>query len=203
MKKNSIIIGAALLMSFFYSQSAICADSKQSVTQNLALTVDGSALLAVFGTASGEGVTNGGSNAVGMSLAGAKAAGEEVMTSAENTDTRLRISSLVENGKTRTITASIAPALTTTGTTLEMQLLKTSMLPALDNGGTPTGMKEMTSGTPVDLVTGITTCWSGTGLTDGYTIHYKLGKAAGAVALKSSNIVVTFTISEQQGTAVQ
>lgn len=198
MKKNSIIIGAALLMSFFYSQSAICADSKQSVTQNLALTVDGSALLAVFGTDGSTGVENGGSNAVAMSLAGAGVAGAVVQTTATNESTRLRISSLVENGKTRTITASILPVMTGSGTTLSLELIKpTNFLPASANGGTSTGAKDMTDGITQTLVTGITTCWSGTTLTDGYTIKYVYAKAADAVALISKSPVVTFTISEQ------
>lgn len=196
MKKYSIIFSAALLMSFFFSQSAFCADSKQSVTQNLALTVDGSALLAVFGTNAA--VDGGGSNSVAMSLAGAGVAGAVVQTVAENTSTRLRISSLVESGKTRTITGVIAPALSESGTTLKMQLIKPATFqPDPANGGTSTGEKEMTSGSPQDLVTGISTCWSGTELMDGYTIKYIFGKATDAVFLKSSNIVVTFTISEQ------
>jgi hypothetical protein len=198
MKKNSIVLSAALLMSFFFSQSAFCADSKQSVTQNLALTVDGSALLAVFGTDATQGVENGGSNSVAMSLAGAGVAGAIVQTVAVNEATRLRISSLVENGKTRTITASILPNLVGSGTTLSLELIKpTNFMPAAVNGGTTAGPKDMTDGTTQTLVSGITTCWSGTTLTDGYTIKYTYAKAADAVALISRSPVVTFTISEQ------
>lgn len=198
MKKYSIIFSTALLMSFFFSQSAFSADSKQSVTQNLALTVDGSALLAVFGTDGSTGVENGGPNTVAMSLAGAGVAGAVVQTTATNETTRLRISSLVENGKTRTITASILPVMTGSGTTLSLELIKpTNFLPAAINGGTSAGPKDMTDGVTQTLVTGITTCWSGTTLTDGYTIKYVYAKAADAVALISRNPVVTFTISEQ------
>ena len=198
MKKYSIIFSTALLMSFFFSQSAFSADSKQSVTQNLALTVDGSALLAVFGTDGSTGVENGGPNTVAMSLAGAGVAGAVVQTTATNETTRLRISSLVENGKTRTITASILPVMTGSGTTLSLELIKpTNFLPAAVNGGTSAGPKDMTDGTTQTLVTGITTCWSGTTLTDGYTIKYVYAKAADAVALISRSPVVTFTISEQ------
>lgn len=198
MKKYSIIFSTALLMSFFFSQSAFSADSKQSVTQNLALTVDGSALLAVFGTDGSAGVENGGPNTVAMSLAGAGVAGAVVQTTATNETTRLRISSLVENGKTRTITASILPVMTGSGTTLSLELIKpTNFQPAAINGGTSAGPKDMTDGTTQTLVTGITTCWSGTTLTDGYTIKYVYAKAADAVALISRSPVVTFTISEQ------
>lgn len=189
MKHNSIVFGIALLMGLGLSNNA----NSQSATQNLSLTVDGSALLAVVGT--GENIN---SPAVSISLAGASEAGAEVMTSAENQDTRLRISSLVESGKTRTVSASILPALTGAGTTLSLELIKpATFLPAVANGGTSSGVQDLTDGSTKDLVTGITTCWSGIADGNGYTLKYVFAKAAGATALISRNIVVTYTISDE------
>lgn len=188
MKNISIVFGIALLIGLSISNNAF-----SQVTQNLSLTVDGSALLAVVGT--GENIA---SPNVSISLAGAAEAGAEVMTTAENQSTRLRISSLVESGKTRNISASIAPALTGAGTTLSLELIKpATFAPAAANGGTSTGIKDMTDGSTNDLVTGITTCWSGVADGNGYTLKYVFGKAAGATALISRDIVVTYTISDE------
>jgi hypothetical protein len=189
MKNNSIVFGMALLMGLVLSNSAF----SQSATQNLSLTVDGSALLAVVGI--GENINT---PAVSISLAGASEAGAEVMTTIEDQSTRLRISSLVESGKTRTVSASILPALTGSGTTLSLELIKPAdFLPAVANGGTTTGVKDMTDGSTQELVNGITTCWSGIADGDGYTIKYVYAKAEGATALVSKSIVVTYTISAE------
>jgi len=192
MKNNSIVFGMALLMGLLLSNSAFSADG-QTTSQNLALTVDGSALLAVVGTGTSIASSN-----VSISLAGASEAGAEVMTSAENTSTRLRISSLVESGKTRTISASILPALTGAGTTLSLELIKpNTFLPAVANGGTPSGVQDLTDGNTKDLVSGITTCWSGVADGNGYTLKYVFAKAENATALVSRTIVVTYTISAE------
>ena len=193
MKKNSIVFGIALLMGIMFSTSTFSqVTSAPSVSQNVSLTVDGSALLAVTGSVVAE------ENSVHISLAGATEAGAEVQTSATNDTTRLRVSSLVENLKSRSISASILPALTGSGTTLSLELIDPGdFLPQAANAGTSTGPKDMTAGGSQDLVTGITTCWSGTGVGNGYVIKYVYAKASGATTLTSKAIVVTFTISAE------
>jgi len=189
MKKNSILFGVALFMGIVLSNSAFA----QTATQNVALTVDGSALLAVTGI--GADIAN---PSVSMSLSGASEAGAEVMTTAEDQSTRLRVSSLVESGKTRTISAQISSALTTAGTTLSLELIKQGpFLPAVANGGTSEGPKDMTDASTQLLVSGITTCWSGILDGNGYIIKYVFAKADGATALVSRSIVVTYTISAE------
>lgn len=195
MKKVSFLICVALVASalptVLFAQNP--STSASDVTQNIALQVNGSALLAVYNT----NLTAGTSTAVSMSLSGATQAGAAVMDQASNSDTRLRISSLVESGKTRTITASIAPAITNSGTQFFVALTKPdNFLPVVANGGTPTAEQELTDGTTKTIVNGITTCWSGMGNSDGYTVTYRYAKKADATFLQSQNIVITYTITE-------
>lgn len=195
MKKVSIFICAALFASavpaMLFAQNP--SNSGAEVNQNIALQVNGSALLAVYNT----NLTAGNSTAVSMSLSGATQAGAAVMDQASNSDTRLRISSLVESGKKRTITASIAPSITNTGTQFFVSLTKPdNFLPAVANGGTPAAEQELTDGTSKTIVTDITTCWSGMNATDGYTVTYRYAKKADATFLQSQNIVITYTITE-------
>jgi len=189
MKKNSIVFGVALIMGVFLSNSVFA----QTATQNLSLKVDGSALLAVVGIGANIAVPS-----VSMSLAGATEAGAEVMTTIENQSTRLRVSSLVEGGLFRSISASISESLYPAGTTLSLELIKQGpFLPDPVNGGTSAGPKDITAATTTALllVSDITTCWSGTADGDGYIIKYVFGKRDGATALVSKDITVTYTIS--------
>lgn len=168
--------------------------SATSVTQNISLKIDGSALLAVYNTNANAGT----STAVSMSLTGASEAGAGIMTETTNSDTRLRISSLVENGKSRNVTASITPNLNNTGTEFFVAFTKPSNFqPAVANGGTCSSEVNLTDGTTKTVVTGITTCWSGTGTTDGYTVTYRYAKADAATYLISKNIIITYTISAE------
>jgi hypothetical protein len=160
------------------------------------LQVDGSALLAVFNTNPVEA----GSTGVALTLAGATVAGAEVETEAVNDDTRLRISSLVEAGNKRRITAGVAPTLSGTGTQLFVTVANPGdFLPLAANGGTTTGEQEITlASTAVNVVDDITTCWSGTGNDNGYVVTYRYIKTDGATALVSRDIVVTYTITEEE-----
>ena len=190
---KSIALLTCLAMSFIgFAQNP--GTSGAVVTQNITLKVDGSALLAVVNT----NASAGSSTTVSMSLSGATQAGAAIVDQVTNADTRLRISSLVESGKTRTITASIAPTLSTSGTQFFVTLTKpASFLPVVANGGTPAAEQELTDGTPKTVVTAITTCWSGTGATDGYVVTYRYAKNSGATFLQSKNIVITYTITAE------
>jgi hypothetical protein len=190
-KCMALLIGSALPIIAFAQNPGT---SAAVVNQNIALQVNGSAMLAVFNSNPAAGT----STAVSMSLSGATQAGAAVMDEASNSDTRLRISSLVESGKTRTITASITPAITNTGTQFFVSLEKPeSFLPAVANGGTPATGVELTDGTTKTVVTGITTCWSGLGNLDGYKVTYRYAKKADATFLQSQNIIITYTITAE------
>lgn len=197
MKKSSIVKSIVLLACFTVTYIASAQNpgtSASTVTQDITLKVDGSALLAVVNT----NATAGTSTAVSMSLTGATQAGAAILDQTTNADTRLRISSLVESGKTRTITATIAPAITNSGTQFFVALTKPGTFqPAVANGGTPAAEQELTDGTTKTVVSGITTCWSGTGATDGYVVTYRYAKKADATFLQSQNIVITYTITAE------
>jgi len=190
-KCMALLIGSALPIIAFAQNPS---DGGAVVNQSIALKVNGSAMLAVYNT----NANAGSSTAVSMSLSGATQAGAAVMDEASNSDTRLRISSLVESGKTRTITASIAPAITNTGTQFFVKLDKpANFLPSVDNGGTPASELELTDGTSKTIVTDITTCWSGFASTDGYKVTYRYAKKANATFLQSQNIIITYTITAE------
>jgi hypothetical protein len=189
LKLSALFLMAALPF-LTYAQNP--GTSGGAVTQDIALMVNGSALLAVYNT----NANAGSSTAVSMSLSGATQAGAAVMDQATNSDTRLRISSLVESGKTRTITASISPSIATTGTQFFVELTKPeNFQPAVVNGGTPASEQELTDGTSKTIVTDITTCWSGMDSNDGYTVKYRYAKKADATFLQSQNIIITYTIT--------
>lgn len=195
MKKSTFVKCAMLAivgMMPFLAHAQNPGTSGAIVSQDIALQVNGSALLAVYNTNASAGT----STAVSMSLSGATQAGAAVMDQASNSDTRLRISSLVESGKTRTITASISPSISSTGTQFFVSLTKPdNFQPAVANGGTPASEQELTDGSSKTIVTDITTCWSGMGNNDGYTVTYRYAKKSDATFLQSQNIVITYTIT--------
>ena len=166
----------AAISTFCYGQ-----DSKVA-TQSVDLQVAGSALLAVSGPA------------VHLILAGAVEAGDAIQESAENQETRLRISSLVTDGESRSITAKISEALV--GTTLGVELKEPNgNFVNPENRGSLTGQKTLSNETDATLAEGIKTCWSGKTEGDGYVIRYIYKAIPNAPILKSTTITVTYTIS--------
>ncbi len=160
----------------------IKSQNSRIVTQEVKLQVAGSALLAVFGPA------------VELRLAGASQAGDVIAQSVENSATRLRMSSLVDNQEKRSILAKISEALV--GTQLYVELLQPNanfMCP--ENMGTLKGQQLLDNEAEVTLVEGIGTCWSGITDDDGYVIKYTYKAIPAAPVLKNSTITVTYTIS--------
>lgn len=161
---------------------SVYAQDTRVVTQSIDLQVAGSALLAVAGPP------------VKLILAGAVEAGDAIQQAAENDLTRLRISSLVNNGEKRAITAKISDALV--GTTLHVELKEPNgnfVYP--ENRGSLTGEKLLSNETEVTLAEGIGTCWSGKTEGDGYIIRYIYRAIPNAPILRSATITVTYTIS--------
>ncbi|MDP4276362.1 MAG: hypothetical protein Q8914_01895 [Bacteroidota bacterium] len=195
MKKNSILVCIALILGLSLPLSTYAVDNGTTTTQDLTLKVDGSALLAITSN------TGAVSPTVSISLTGASEAGAEVKTTVNDNTSRLKISSLVEDGKTRNISAQITAAsspMSSSGTQLFVTLTpQDTFNPALANGGTTAGEVELTDAITHDLVTGITTCWSGTAADNGYIINYRYAKKTGATSLKSVSLTITYTISGQ------
>lgn len=151
-------------------------------TQSVDLQVAGYALLAVVGPP------------IKLILAGAVEAGEAIQASVENEESRLRISSLVNNGESRNISAKISEELV--GTTLSVELKDPNanfVYP--ENRGSLSGQKLLSSETDITLAEGIGTCWSGKTDGDGYVIKYTYKAIPNAPILRSATITVTYTIS--------
>lgn len=179
MKRVSRFLVVILVVLIPYTANA---QDSRVVTQSVDLKVAGSALLAVVGPP------------VKLILAGAVEAGEAIQESVENDETRLRISSLVNNGELRNISAKISEELV--GTTLSVELKEPNanfVYP--ENRGTLSGLKLLSSETDVTLAQGIGTCWSGKTDGDGYVIKYTYKAIPNAPILRSATITVTFTIS--------
>lgn len=156
-------------------------DSRQ-VTQNVSLQVAGSALLAISGPS------------VTLQLSGASEAGDVIAQSVENSDTRLRISSLVNGGEKRSITAKISEVLVGTQLFVELKEPNSNFIYP-ENKGTLKGQQLLGNETDITLVDEIGTCWSGKADEDGYVITYTYKAIPRAPVLKSTTITITYTIS--------
>jgi len=175
------IVFSLVLIGILLPFTAKCQDSRVA-TQPVSLQVAGSALLAVSGPA------------VVLILAGAREAGEEVVSKTESSDTRLRISSLVNGQETRSISARISEALVGTQLSVELREPNSNFIYP-ENQGTLKGLQLLSNESDATLVEGIGTCWSGKEEGDGYVINYNYRAIPKAPILKSANITVTYTIS--------
>lgn len=188
MNKNSIVFGIALIMSLLPFISAF--SQYQGADQVVTLQVDGKALLAVFkmdGTIGG---------AIGLNLAGATVAGAAISTNASDVTTRLRITNQVESPTGRKIQATIDKDTTYTGTRLSLKLTPQGPFkPSIAAAGTAFPTVYLQTLQNQDIATGILTCWSGTGDSDGYELAYTYEKT-GATATSLGAVKVTFTISD-------
>jgi len=187
MNKNSIVFGIALLMSLLPLSSAF--SQYQGATQTVTLSVDAKALLAVFkmdGTPGG---------AIALNLSGATEAGAAISSNATDITTRLRITNQVESPTGRKIQAAINKDTTGTGTRLILQLTPQGpFMPNIAAAGATFPTVNLWTASQ-DIATGILTCWSGTGSSDGYRMNYTYEKT-GATATSLQDVIVTFTISD-------
>lgn len=201
MKKHSILLGLAFLISavmpnHLFSQGGL------TQTQTVSMAVTGSALIRVMKGASDA------STGVTLTLGGPAEAGLEVVPTATDASTRLRISSLAQGTTVqegRMITAVLTSgSMNLSRTKLELQLATPTNTGNFINyspdGGTLTGFQNLGDNTgnkpAVTLVTGIYTCWSGTAADDGYVIDYKYA-VDGLGTPTARNVTVTYTIALQ------
>lgn len=168
-----------ILIGFCIVQNTVAQDTNVA-TQPVSLQVAGSALLSIAGPP------------VVLKLAGATEAGDSVSAEAENSETRLRISSLIKGNELRTITAKISEPLV--GTQLSVTLGEPNSNFRLQKGQT-LGEKILSNDADAILVDGVGTCWSGRGDDDGYIIKYNYKALPGSPILKGADIMVTFTLS--------
>ncbi|MDP4276363.1 MAG: hypothetical protein Q8914_01900 [Bacteroidota bacterium] len=181
MKKKASLIFIAGICEALIPYTAIGQDSRVA-TQTVSLQVAGSALLAVSGPT------------VKLQLAGASEAGDAIQESVENSETRLRISSLVNDGESRCITAKISEALVGTQLYVELQEPNANFVYP-ENKGALKSQQLLSNELESTLAEGIKTCWSGKTEGDGYVIKYTYKAIPNAPILKSATITVTYTIS--------
>lgn len=162
--------------------ASLLAQDSRTTTQPISLQVAGSALLAVAGPE------------INLVLAGAAEAGDAIAESAENDLSRLRISSLVNDGETRAITAKMSDELVGTELFVDLQTPNANFTHS-DQMGALLGQKKLSNETDVSLVEGIGTCWSGKNEGDGYVIKYIFRAIPNAPVLRSATITITYTIS--------
>jgi hypothetical protein len=179
--KQSLWVWCLVLTGFLIPETVFAQDSRIA-NQPVELQVAGSALLAVAGPP------------VSLKLAGAVQAGEAVGEEVENNDTRLRISSLVNDEESRSITATISETLIGTQLFVDLQEPNVNFVHP-ENKGTLKGSQLLSNGSEITLVEGIKTCWSGKTDGDGYVINYTFKVIPNAPVLKSANVTVTYTIT--------
>ncbi|MDD2612751.1 MAG: hypothetical protein PHR38_08185 [Bacteroidales bacterium] len=185
MKKNSLTLYMIMFVGLLMPFNAI----GQTAMSNVTLGINGTALL---------GITTGAS--VALSLGGAAEAGAPIQEASADSTARLRISSLTSLDSTRTISASISTGMskmTTSNTELLVRLGDPNAnFSNAGNKGTLIATPIVLSGTDAPVVTGIKTCWSGTGADDGYRIIYTFRRKALATTFSSPGaITVTYTLS--------
>ncbi len=133
-------------------------------------------------------------------------AGEMVAASVVNTAARIRVTSIIEGTGTRSISGAVTAGVPPTNTYLKMTPFINLAPNFVGTPGNVTAVEydltEGSSGGAKEIVTGIGSCYSGTGATDGYAIKYEFGILnAGDFgdirATAGAAMTVTFTISAE------
>lgn len=193
MKMINLVKLTAIVSAFAITGAAnaqVVGASGTSATQNMNLTVESKALIAIYS----DSLAN-----LTMTLAGASQAGAPLTTDASNTKTRMRITSSVQAGTYRRIDASLGSPITATNTELLVKFsAATGFLPDNANQGTVSAQQNLTNGAAHTVVYGITSCYSGILPTSGYPITYTYQKLAGASTYSNpGDVVITYTISDE------
>jgi hypothetical protein len=176
-----------LILTFFtlLISKSIRAEDSETSSHSVILKLESVALL---GIATGD---------VSLVIEGATEAGAPITTVTEDESTRLRITSLAEEGKDRLITAKISKELS--GSELLVQAKPASTANFVGEPGTYADPVVLTT-TDQNVILDIGTCWSGTGEEDGYVIKYLFRLAStidGEPYEENTTVVVTFTLSDE------
>ena len=105
----------------------------------------------------------------------------------------LRYTSVTETGKSRSITVAITSGTLPTG----ISILLTATAPAGGTGTLGSSAGQITlSATAQNLITGITTGWTGTATSNGAELTYDLAVDNASIVVGNSSVVVTFTLTD-------
>ena len=171
---------------FTSTSLGVFGQNSETTSHKVNLHLDGTALL---GIATGD---------IEMQIDGVTEAGAALNKTSENSDTRLRISSLAEVGIYRIITVKMSKALS--GTELTAQALPPVTTNFNGEAGTYAEAITMNTDDKV-IIANIGTCWSGTGDNDGYVIKYTykikpITQGENANIDEQTKVTVTFTLSD-------
>lgn len=182
MKKNSILIPLLFIISFIYNET-FC----QVLTpgDNITLELADLALIAT--------------NSSTISLALQSTVPGESLKPDSNSTLFLRISSLVPTGKTRKITARVSGGAIPSGTQLSLSSASCTTSNSAGQVGTAITTPILLNTLDQNLITGIGSCYTGTGSTDGYQLTFKWSLSNitnyGQIISSSYNVVISFTIT--------
>lgn len=121
-----------------------------------------------------------------------------------NSDLFVKISSIVPGGTNREITARISNGYVPAGTNLTLASAPCTTTNSGGILGTPVASPITLSVIDQDLVTGIQTCYTGTGYNDGYQMTFTWGPDSpetnySLIESSTTNITVVFTITAHDG----
>lgn len=124
--------------------------------------------------------------------------------STSNSDLYVKISSIVPGATNRELTAKISSGTVPTGTTLTLVSAPCTTTNSGGILGTPNATPITLSAIDQSLVTGIRTCYTGTGSTDGYRMTFTWRPTSpattyGTIGSATTNMIVVFTITAHDG----
>jgi len=126
-------------------------------------------------------------------------AGQAVLSSKSDSTARIKISSVIAEGKTRTLSAKVSVGTVPAGTELKL-IAKNPNGSFVGNMGS-LGAVAVLSGSDAPIVTSIGSCYSGVADDDGYVLKYTWGLLAGTGsyanvrATTGTSVTVTLTLS--------
>ena len=185
MKKIIGISCIAFLAIFSYTTKSYGQVDNNIASHSVTLNLGESALLAIK------------TGNVNLNLSGASEAGAAISMAAADSITRLRISSSVSTGKTRSINVSLSTGSIDGGSSLLVKALPVENFSGdAAHYGTPLAEVELLANASNGmLINNIGLCWSGTGADDGYKIKYTLKKPAGATFSNGRTVTIVYTLS--------
>lgn len=133
-------------------------------------------------------------------------AGESVKSSISDTTARLKVSSVVATGKTRTLSAKVTTGPVPAGTTLKLQALSPTV--GANYGGdmgTLVGSDvTLTTSSDATIISAIGSCFSGIAADDGYRLKYTWGldnpgTNYGSVRATGTVVPITVTLTLSAG----